>query len=125
MRGALHERGLPVVSMIVLHHVREEIGLTISDLSRRTGIAKSHISNTVESLCRDGLLEKRQDATDQRLMRVFPTDRFEAYFRELEAQIHQHLSAAMAGVPDDKVHTLLEGLRTLRDVLEEHVRSAR
>lgn len=119
IRGVVHEHRLPVVSMVVMRQIGHEPGITIGELSRRTGVAKSHISNTVESLAQKGLIEKRPDPADQRLVRVFPTEQAEARHRQIHAEIKSQLSEVLASVPPEKVAALIDGLQALKAALEE------
>lgn len=78
MRELIHRAGkefdLPPFSFMLLRRIKEEPGVTLSELSRRVGAAKSHTSTTVEQLVRDGYVEKRSDPSDQRVIRLHMTE---------------------------------------------------
>lgn len=118
IRGIVHEYRLPMISMVIMGSIRKEPGITIGELSRRTEMAKSHISNTVESLAQQGLVEKRPDPDDQRLVRVFPTEQAEARYRQMHADIQRQLSRVLVAVSPEKVEALIDGLQSLKAALE-------
>src|SRR5690606_41002054 len=57
MRGLLHRAGrefeMPPFSFMLLRHIKEEPGITLSELARRVGAAKSHTSTTIEQLVQE------------------------------------------------------------------------
>lgn len=73
LRRAGKEYDLPPFSLILLRHIEEEPGTTLSDLARRVGAAKSHTSTIVDQLVQEGYVEKRSDPADQRLVRLHMT----------------------------------------------------
>ena len=119
IREVLHAGNLPAISLMVLREVRQAPGITVGEVARHSRMAKSHISKTVESLSRQGLIEKRSDPTDQRLVRVYLTAQAETRFQEVRQKVLQQLSKVMAKVPPEKVAVLIEGLQTLKAALAE------
>lgn len=77
------EFDLPPFSFMLLRRIKEEPGVTLSELSRLMGAAKSHTSTTVEQLVRDGYVEKRSDPSDQRVIRLHITDEGLRFFARL------------------------------------------
>lgn len=78
MRELMYRAGkefdVPPFSFMLLRHIKEEPGITLSELARRVGAAKSHASTTVEQLVQDGYVEKRADPSDQRVLRLHVTE---------------------------------------------------
>ncbi|MGE5485915.1 MAG: MarR family winged helix-turn-helix transcriptional regulator [Ignavibacteriales bacterium] len=116
-RDVFHRFGLPAPGMVVLAQAVESPGATISEIARRTGIAKSHISKTVEHLAEQGFLEKRPDPSDQRLVRIYATEKAERRSRQVEAAIREGLLTALSGLPSDRVEGVIDGLRVLHEAL--------
>jgi len=87
MRALLHRVGkeyeLPAFSFMLLRHIKEAPGITLSELSRQVGAAKSHISTTLETLVKEGYVEKRSDPNDQRVVRLHATEAARRYFAAL------------------------------------------
>ncbi|MFZ5435463.1 MAG: MarR family winged helix-turn-helix transcriptional regulator [Bacillota bacterium] len=119
IRDVLEAHRLPQAGMVVMRHVHHDQGITVSEISRRTGLVKSHISRTVDSLVELGLLEKRPDSSDQRLIRLYITEQASERFERMKTEIRKRLSAVVATLPDEKVKVIVDGLRALRSVLEQ------
>lgn len=119
MKEALRNRGLPVQSMTVISQVLKSPGITISELARSTGMAKSHVSNMVESLSAMGLLEKCQDSSDQRLVHIYATAKAQTEFKQIRESLRKRFSAAVSALPDEKVEAIIDGLRSLRIAFEQ------
>lgn len=117
-RSAMHDRGLPAPTMPVLGHVTRSPGITVSEIARQTGLAKSHVSKTVDSLCEMSFLEKRADPDDQRLARIYATRKAHTYFRELHASVRKGLTEAFSALSDEQIDSIICGLQSLRTVLE-------
>lgn len=87
MRSLLQRVGkeceLPPFSFMLLRHIKEEPGITLSELARRVGAAKSHISTTLEHLVREGYVEKRSDPSDQRIQRLHATEAARRFFARM------------------------------------------
>jgi DNA-binding MarR family transcriptional regulator len=123
IKDVLAKHGLPSASMVVMHHVHKEQGITISELSRRTGLAKSHVSKTIDSLTEQGFIEKRPDPADHRLVRLHTTEQADQHFGQMQGDLRARLSGVVAALPDDKVDAVIQALQVLRGVLAEERRS--
>jgi DNA-binding MarR family transcriptional regulator len=118
-RDMLHGHGLPPHSMAVMRLIFHNPGITVSELSRETGMAKSYTSKTIESLAAAGILEKRKDPADQRVLRIHPTEAARAHYREVHAAIEARLAAIIATLPTEKVDALIDGLHMLQGALDK------
>ncbi|HWI51098.1 MAG TPA: MarR family transcriptional regulator [Symbiobacteriaceae bacterium] len=114
---------LPPMGIMMLRQLHIEPGLTVSELARRTGTAKSHVSKTVDQLLEQGLVEKRPDPDDQRLIRVFVTERAQAGKAEMEARFRDAWKAVITDLPDADVVQVESGLRILLEALKKADRS--
>lgn len=47
-RDVLSEHGIPFAMLMISKQIKAEPGITISELARRSGIAKSHISKSIQ-----------------------------------------------------------------------------
>jgi DNA-binding MarR family transcriptional regulator len=117
-RGVLDRRVLPPPSLSVLRHVFDSPGLTVSEIARQTGMAKSYVSRTVESLCQTGLLAKSSDPVDQRLVRIHPTPQARADFQRMHAAVRSRFASVISRLPDEKADALIDGLRALQAAIE-------
>lgn len=117
VKDLLAKYGLPAASMITMRQIKEEQGITVSELARRTGLAKSHVSKTIDLLASQGFVEKRPDPADQRLIRLHTTELARQHFDQMHGEIRERLAQRVAAMPEGDVDTLIEGLQTLHRVL--------
>lgn len=116
MRELIHRVGkeydLPPFSFMLLRRIKEEPGVTVSELARLVGAAKSHISTTVEQLVQDGYVEKRSDPKDQRVIRLHVTEAGHRFFAGLgdRAQGVWTIVLQEYDGPSEEVAGFLEGL---------------
>ncbi len=103
--------GMPAGGWILMHQLRQSPGETVSGLARACGISKSRVSVLADDLHGRGLVEKRPDPEDQRVLRLFPTaypdGRGANPFRDAMVELVADLSAA------ERQH-LLQALRKMR-----------
>ncbi len=119
VRKALGDRRLAPVSLMIMHQLIHDQGITVSELARRTQLAKSHVSTTIENLARQGLVEKRPDPGDLRLVRIHSTPMADARFRQFQERLRRHWAEILAGIPDEKTQDLINSLQTLKVILDE------
>ncbi len=103
-------------SRAVLQHLVLSGPLTIGEMARHLERAQSVVSEIVDHLERDGLLERMRDPKDRRRTLVWLTDAgIERLDREREVLSHELLARAMARMNDGDREALLRGVRALLD----------
>jgi DNA-binding MarR family transcriptional regulator len=120
----IHHQGLSAPGMRAMGHVMESPGITVSELARERGFAKSHVSNAVESMVEAGFIEKRADPDDQRLVRLYPTRMAQEHFETMHAAVHERLTKVLAVLSDDQMRAVIEGLTILRAALRQEITSS-
>jgi DNA-binding MarR family transcriptional regulator len=101
-------------SRAVLQHLVLSGPLTIGEMARHLARAQSVVSEIVDHLERDGLLERMRDPKDRRRTLVWLTDAgVERLDREREVLSHDLLARAMARMSDRDRRSLLRGMRSL------------
>lgn len=100
-------------------------GLSVSELSRRMGLAHSTVSGIVTRLEGRGLVQRVTQADDRRFVSIQLTEAVRDWLRdELPASRVGPVAAAMDAASPEERGTILEGLATLRRLLEEGTASA-
>ncbi len=120
-KSILREHGFPAPGKGIMMHVLRSPGATVSEISRGSGVAKSHISRTINLLSKCGLVEKRLDPEDQRLIRVYPTSEARAEFERAYEEMRRRVGAVISILPESKADALIEGLRLLQAALNDPV----
>lgn len=118
MRGLLQGHEIPHAFMMIGRVLREEPGITVSELARRTGVAKSHVSNTIDELTRRGWVEKHADPGDQRLLHLYLSQSATDHWNQVRASMRAKLADLVAEIPEEKTAALVDGLQALRELLD-------
>ncbi len=119
----LQQHQFPRSGMAIMGQILKKPGITVSQVARRTGFAKSHVSKTIDTLSGQGFVERRQDPSDQRLVRLFATEELKERFAEMKTATDRRLSEVLAVFPKDSLDSLVEGLEMLNRALEESKQS--
>jgi DNA-binding MarR family transcriptional regulator len=103
----------------VMHVVVQSGGVSLKDLSKQIGLAHSTVSGIVDRLEKQGLLERKTDASDGRISLITASKVVRDYLRDTlpGLTIHPLVEALRRAKPAER-KTILEGLRTLRRVVE-------
>lgn len=113
---------IPATSMIIARELRSQPGITISELARQTGIAKSHISNSVRDLEQRGWVEKRPDNSDQRVLRLYLSPEASTHLAEVRRDIRTQIGELVADISDEKARELATGLEEIKQALAGRAR---
>ncbi len=117
IRPVFQNLPLPPGAMMLGGQIRHNPGLTVSELSRRTGIAKSHVSNMLEEMNRRGWIEKRPDPIDHRLVRIYLAETGAGHMQQMHEEIRYRMAAAISGLPEDKARQLIAALQDFKEAL--------
>jgi DNA-binding MarR family transcriptional regulator len=118
MKQAFKGVDFPPMAFFLLRHIAKDPGLTIGELSRRSGTVKSHVSKMVEQLVAQGLVEKRPDPSDQRLVRLVPTKTATDSKAEMEAKVQTAWLAVIQEIPDEEMDEVVRGMRIMLAALQ-------
>lgn len=101
-------------------------GLSLKELSRRVGLAHSTVSGIVDRLQQRGLVARRRDASDGRATTIAVSRGVRDYLRDrLPGITLNPVVAALGRARPAERAAILEGLRTLRRVVEPRSTSRR
>ena len=103
----------------IIREVLHDPGITVNELARRTRMVKSQVSMLVTALESEGLVSKRPDPQDQRLVRLFPTDEGTARAERWRTAYRAMLARTVRTLSDDESEHLLDGLRALQRALAD------
>lgn len=69
----LEEHGVNMAQSFILFALMENNGITLTEIGSRTQIENSSLTTMVDRLEKEGLVERRLDAQDRRVIRIFIT----------------------------------------------------
>ena len=117
VRSTVGAHGIPHHGLAAMRYVHMQPGITVSEIARQSGMAKSNVSKTVDSLVQLNMLEKRSDPSDQRLVRLHVTPRAEEHFQAVHNAVRDRLGAMLASLRPGQVDTLIDALAALETAL--------
>jgi DNA-binding MarR family transcriptional regulator len=91
---------------------------TVTQLAQRLHLSHSTTSGIVDRLQARGLLSRTRDDRDRRVSRVAVTRPVEEYVRQLRTSPYGELVAALRQATPAQRAVVLEGLTTLRELLD-------
>ncbi|HHW10391.1 MAG TPA: MarR family transcriptional regulator [Firmicutes bacterium] len=118
VRSAFRHEEIPRVVLMLLRRIREHPGITLSELARSCGLAKSHVSRQIEAMAAQGWVEKRSDPGDQRLIRLYHTEHSTAHYSQIRRDAIRVVADVVASLPQEAREDLANGLLSLRDALK-------
>jgi len=116
-RDVLAEHEMPLSLLMISKHIKVEPGITISEMARRTGIAKSHVSNQIRRLEARGWVEKRSDNEDQRILRLYLSESGVRELALIGTKIRKQFNALVADIPEARAEELLADLAEIRQAM--------
>ena len=90
---AMRERDLSVSQIHALFALVEDDGLAVHTLGEALGLSLGAAGRAVEALVQDGLVERREDAHDRRVKRVYLSAQGRAFTEELFASRAERLAS--------------------------------
>jgi DNA-binding MarR family transcriptional regulator len=110
----------PQISLLSL--LADNDGQRLDQLSQRLHLSHSTVSGIVDRLAGKGLVERRTDARDRRVSRIWLTPQVAAYTEHtLPAQQHAPLARVAHRATPDQQAAIRAGLQALRHLLEQEI----
>ena len=117
--GVQAEHGIPLSHVQVLAMLEEPGSMSVSEISRRFGIAKPNITPLVDRLISAGLVERVRNKADRRVVDVYILDSGREKLKEIQQSLYDHvLNWSNSVSPEDYVE-LNNALTTIIRVLGE------
>lgn len=118
VKEILAKRDIPVAMGMIARHIGIAPGITVSELARRTGIAKSHVSKIIKDLEERGWVEKRESAEDQRLLLLYLTPSGHKSMSDARLEVRRSMNNLVADLTPEQVEVLSAGLTQIKDALK-------
>ena len=111
---------LTIPQKAVMQTVVRNHGISLKDLSKEVNLAHSTVSGIIDRLTKRGMTERRADASDGRIARIYPTKEVREFIsNHLPALTHGPLENALKrGTKDDRT-SICNALSRLRELLDD------
>jgi MarR family transcriptional regulator, organic hydroperoxide resistance regulator len=116
-RRILARYGLQRPQNLVLDALVDRDGLTPGEIAKRLEVSGPTAVKMAQRMEVNGLVERRRDDPDGRLVRVYLTEQGRKIQGPIQQEIDRIATAAVAGLSDRSRHELIRALETVRDNL--------
>jgi DNA-binding MarR family transcriptional regulator len=123
---------LSLVHLHVLTVLESDGPLPMGKLAEALDVSVASATGIVDRMEQRGLVERRREPDDRRVVLVHPTSAGNSVFRDIALQRRKHLAKVLDRMTDSELESFLIGLRAMRRVRTEamaasngHVEKAR
>ena len=113
-----HQGGISLVQLSAANLLEAHGPISMGRLAESLGISVASATGIVDRMEDRGLVERRHDAGDRRIVMVHPAQGSIDLFRELDEQRRAQLSTLVEQLSADELAGFLTGLRALRAARE-------
>ncbi|MBI4766690.1 MAG: MarR family transcriptional regulator [Deltaproteobacteria bacterium] len=90
--------------------------LSLSAVGRQLIIAKQNMTTIVDKLMKDGLVERRYDANDRRVINVLITEKGIRFLKESMLGLKNIVRINLSELSDEDIESLYKALQTVRNI---------
>ena len=112
-----HQGSLSLVQLMVVTVLEGQGPVPMTRLAETLGVSDASVTGIVDRMERRGLVGRRRDAADRRVVLVALTDEGEEIFREHRARRRERVTRVVDHLTDPEAAGLLAGLRALRNAI--------
>ncbi|MFC4078435.1 MarR family winged helix-turn-helix transcriptional regulator [Salinithrix halophila] len=112
-RELLHEFPITPPQFTALLWLNEEGDMTIGELSQKMFLACSTMTDLVDRMEKNGVVERVRDERDRRVVRIHLLDKGTSIIREVMEARQAYLSEILSHLPVDEVKEMSKHLSTL------------
>ncbi len=116
---------LSLVHLHVLTVLQVNGPLPMSKLADELDVSVASLTGIIDRMEARGLVERRREPDDRRVIVVHRTDAGDAVFGEMAAERRKHLEALFDRMTDNELEGFLVGLRALRRARSEAMAEGR
>lgn len=98
---------------------KEGKDVCVSDISERMGLPRPGVTRTLNQMEKLGLIDKYDDPTDRRVIRIRPTERSMALYRKYVEEYMTGLSAKLNGLQEEKIRAMIDTIYAVSEALKE------
>jgi DNA-binding MarR family transcriptional regulator len=110
MRAKLEAFGLHHAQGMILFHLWQHEGMAQNSLAHALHITPPTTTNTLQRMERDGWIERRRDKTDQRVVRVYLTEKASTLRKEIRLSFQELDRELMSVLSADERNVLMTAL---------------
>lgn len=109
------DQGIPLSHVQVLAMLEEVGSMSVSEISKRFGIAKPNITPLVDRLVNAGLVDRVRSETDRRVVNIVILEEGRERLRQIQSALNDHVASWQHALSAEEFERLD---RALADVIE-------
>lgn len=117
-RDALRNTGLTQPQYEVLSQISDEEGIPLTRIGENMNVTGGNITGIVDRLERDGLVKRKRDKEDRRIIRAFFTAKGRKLYQKAMPSYDRFLRNAFGDVSDAELNRLQKSLIQLQKTFE-------
>lgn len=110
---------LPILQLRCLHVAAEPEGQKMLEIARRLEIKLPAMSQIVDRLVRRGMVERRADPNDRRVVRLVLTEEARTILSGIHTEREERMMSTIGNLDADSVSRVLKGLTLLAEAAEK------
>lgn len=120
-RGIRRELGdkASVPQIRALSFIRRNPSTTLTTVSEYLAVSNATTSSIVDRLVKKGLVKRTEDPNERRCVQLFLTDEGLHEYEAVQVVAIAELTKVLNSLPDEKVEAIHNGLKILKEALEE------
>jgi len=111
------EHSIPLSHVQVLAMLEQVGSMSVSEISRRFGIAKPNITPLVDRLANAGLVDRVRSETDRRVVNIVILDEGRERLKQIQEALNDHVSSWQHALSEDDFKRLDRALGDLVEIL--------
>lgn len=112
------EQGMPMSHMQVLSMLEEVGSMSVTEISRRYGIAKPNITPLVDRLVAAGLVDRVRNAADRRVVNIVILDAGREKLKEIRSTLNEYVNGWADSISLEDYYSFERSLSEIVRVLE-------
>jgi DNA-binding MarR family transcriptional regulator len=112
-------------SYFILRMLERRGPLPMSVIAKRLTIAKQNMTTLIDKLTQDGLVERRNDINDRRIINIILTERGIDFLKESRLALRKIIKKNLSELGDEDITSLESAFQTIRAVLIKLDKNAR
>lgn len=116
-RDALRNTGLTQPQYEVLSQISDDEGIPLTRIGANMNVTGGNITGIVDRLERDGLVKRKRDKEDRRIIRAFFTPKGRKLYTKASPSYDRFLKSAFGEVSDAELNRLQKSLDQLHKTL--------
>lgn len=111
------DQGIPLSHVQVLAMLEEMGSMSVSEISRRFGIAKPNITPLVDRLVNAGLVDRVRSETDRRVVNIVILEEGRSRLNQIQGALNEHVSSWQNVLSEEEFSRLDRALTDIVEIL--------